>query len=273
MATIHLMNGFIGFGKTTIAKKLEKTIPAVRLTHDEFMVKLYGRDMPYADFHSNYQKVDMMLWDLAKDMINANTNVIMDYGFWSHEIRKKVYEQATQITPSVIFHSVCCDIDLAKKRVLTRTQNDANALVINENEFNTLLQKYEPWSDADNYPVILHNAQTTAYIGKTVPIKIDRPKGSTHPKYGFTYPLNYGYVPYTKSGDGEELDAYVLSSNEPLEEYVGQCIGVIHRTNDDDDKLIIAPENTNLTDAEIEEQVAFQEKWFEHILIRKNPKP
>lgn len=81
MATIHLMVGFMGFGKTTIAKQLEKNLPAVRLTHDEFMVKLYGRNMPYAEFHSNYNKVDKVLWDLAEKIIKTDTDVIMDYGF------------------------------------------------------------------------------------------------------------------------------------------------------------------------------------------------
>mgnify|MGYP002623962100 CR=1 FL=1 len=110
--------------------------------------------------------------------------------------------------------------------------------------------------------------KTTDYIGKIVKVVIDRPKGSKHPKFGFEYPVNYGYIPFTKSGDNEELDAYVLAVGESLTEYVGQCIGVIHRTDDDDDKLIVVPENTNLTDEEIESQTAFQEKWFKHILIR-----
>lgn len=109
---------------------------------------------------------------------------------------------------------------------------------------------------------------TAKYIGQIVKVKIDRPIKSKHPKYGFEYPVNYGYVPFTKSGDGEELDAYVLMIDEPLKEYVGRCIGVVHRINDDDDKLIIVPETCNLSDEEIEKSIAFQEKWFEHILIR-----
>ena len=48
------------------------------------------------------------------------------------------------------------------------------------------------------------------YLGKMLKIKLDRPFGSTHPKHGFIYPVNYGYVPNTISGDGEELDAYLL---------------------------------------------------------------
>lgn len=112
--------------------------------------------------------------------------------------------------------------------------------------------------------------KTTDYIGKIVKVIIDRPLGSKHPKYDYEYPVNYGYVPNTKSGDGEELDVYVLSVFEPLNEYTGQCIAVIHRTDDDDDKLIVVPEGVNLEDVEIEKAVAFQEKWFKHILLRKN---
>ena len=111
--------------------------------------------------------------------------------------------------------------------------------------------------------------KTTDYIGKTVKVAIDRPFGSKHPKHGFEYLLNYGYVPNTKSGDGEELDVYVLGVNEPLKEYVGQCIAVIHRTDDDDDKLIVVPERMDFSDSEIENAIAFQEKWFKHILLRK----
>ena len=48
------------------------------------------------------------------------------------------------------------------------------------------------------------------YIGKIIDVKIDRPMGSKHPKHGFIYPVNYGYVPNTISGDVEELDCYVL---------------------------------------------------------------
>ena len=48
------------------------------------------------------------------------------------------------------------------------------------------------------------------YIGMTLRIEIDREFGTKHPKHGFIYPVNYGYVPNTISGDGEELDAYLL---------------------------------------------------------------
>ena len=107
------------------------------------------------------------------------------------------------------------------------------------------------------------------YLGKELYIKIDRPLGSKHPKYGFIYPINYGYVPNTISGDGEELDAYLLGVFEPVDDYNGKCIAIIHRTNDNDDKLIVVPIDKNYSDDAIEALVEFQEEYFKHVLIRK----
>ena len=106
------------------------------------------------------------------------------------------------------------------------------------------------------------------YIGKILKIKIDRKIGSKHPKHGFIYPVNYGFIPNTISGDGEEIDCYLLGVFEPLEEYVGKCIAIIHRLDDNDDKLIIVPENKNYSDLEIEAITEFQEQYFKHIIIR-----
>lgn len=76
------------------------------------------------------------------------------------------------------------------------------------------------------------------YIGKQVKIEIDREFGSKHPKHGFIYPVNYGFVPNTVSGDLEELDCYLLGVFEPVTEYVGKCIAIIHRINVNDDKIV-----------------------------------
>lgn len=111
---------------------------------------------------------------------------------------------------------------------------------------------------------------STLYLDKTVSVKIDRPLGSTHPKHGFFYPVNYGYVPNTISGDGEELDCYVLGVHEPLETFEGKCIAFIHRTNDNDDKLIVVPEGKTFSNEEIRALTDFQEKFFESEIIRNS---
>ena len=101
------------------------------------------------------------------------------------------------------------------------------------------------------------------YLNQNVRVKVDRPLGSKHPKHGFIYPVNYGFVPDTISGDGEELDCYVLGVFEPLNEFTGKCIAIIHRINDNDDKLIIVPENRNFSNKEIDVLIEFQERFFQ----------
>lgn len=105
------------------------------------------------------------------------------------------------------------------------------------------------------------------YIGKMVKVKIDRPLGSKHPNFDMIYTVNYGYVPNTISGDGEELDCYVLGIFEPIEEFEGRCIAIIERNNEDDDKLIIVPKNKDYSNEQIEALTEFQERYFESNII------
>lgn len=106
------------------------------------------------------------------------------------------------------------------------------------------------------------------YIGKEVTVKIDRKLGSRHPKHGFMYMINYGFIPNTISGDGEELDAYLIGEYEPVDSSSGKVIAVIHRTNDDDDKLIVSKDGTNYSDDAIKALTEFQERFFKSIIIR-----
>ena len=107
-------------------------------------------------------------------------------------------------------------------------------------------------------------ALVKSYLGKTADIKIDRPIGYIHKKenYSLIYPINYGYIPGVLGGDGEELDVYLLGVNEPVTEYKAQIIGIAHREDDVEDKLVAAPFDFNFTKEEIERAIHFQEQYY-----------
>lgn len=105
-------------------------------------------------------------------------------------------------------------------------------------------------------------------LGKPVTVRIDRPIGSIHPHHpDLIYPVNYGFVPDLIGGDGEAQDAYLLGVNTPTEEYRGTVIGIVRRINDREDKLVIAPDGMRLHQAEIDEAVRFQERYFHTRII------
>ena len=100
-------------------------------------------------------------------------------------------------------------------------------------------------------------------LGKIVKVTVDRPLGSYHPKHkDLYYPVNYGFVKGIVAGDGEEQDAYVLGVSEPLTEYTGKVLAIIHRLNDVEDKWVVAPPELTFTKEEIYKQVEFQERYF-----------
>lgn len=109
---------------------------------------------------------------------------------------------------------------------------------------------------------------TTHWLTRLVHVIMDRPQGAHHPTHGFIYPVNYGYVPGTLAPDGEELDAYVLGIDGPLEEFTGRCIAIIHRLDDDDDKLIVVPDGVDLSDETIRDLTCFQEQYYHSVILR-----
>ncbi|NFO05643.1 inorganic pyrophosphatase [Clostridium botulinum] len=109
-----------------------------------------------------------------------------------------------------------------------------------------------------------------SYLGKLVTVKMDRPLGSKHPKHNFIYSLNYGFIPNTTSGDGEEIDVYIIGEFEPLETYEGYVVAIIKRINDIEDKLVVCKEFKKYNKEQIKALVEFQERFFESTIITCN---
>lgn len=113
--------------------------------------------------------------------------------------------------------------------------------------------------------------QARQFLGKEVEVTMDRPMGSKHPKWGFEYTENYGYIAGVMAPDGEDLDAFFLGAGKPLEKAKGVCIAIAHRKNDDDDKLIVVAPGVSMTDEEIMNAIHFQEQYFDTEIVRYAP--
>ena len=100
-------------------------------------------------------------------------------------------------------------------------------------------------------------------IGERYKVIVDRPMGSTHPEFpDIVYEVNYGYVEGIMAPDGEEQDAYLIGVDQPVEEFTGIIIAIIHRYDDVEEKWVVAPENMTFSIEEIERSVHFQEQYF-----------
>ena len=102
-------------------------------------------------------------------------------------------------------------------------------------------------------------------MGKPVDIIIDRPIGHIHVTKGIIlhYSLNYGYLPGITGGDGEEQDVYVLGVDVPLKTIRARIIGAIRRADDNEDKLVAAPEGMAFSAKQIAQAIHFVEQYFD----------
>ena len=115
---------------------------------------------------------------------------------------------------------------------------------------------------------IVRNNIGDVMLGKIVKVIVDRPIGSHHPNHeDIIYRVNYGYVEGIIAPDGEEQDAYILGIDQPINEYTGKIIAIVHRLDDIEDKWIVAPEDVNFTKEEIIKQIEFQEQFFKYEII------
>jgi inorganic pyrophosphatase len=104
--------------------------------------------------------------------------------------------------------------------------------------------------------------ETFQFLGHSLRVVIDRPLGWQDSRFKRAYPLNYGFVPGFLSPDGEEVDAYVLGEDQPLQEFEGLCIAIVERLDDEENKLVIAKPGYFWSEAEIRRQIDFIEQYF-----------
>ena len=105
-------------------------------------------------------------------------------------------------------------------------------------------------------------------IGEVVTVHVDRAMGTYHPEHpDMYYSINYGYIKGIMAPDGEEQDAYILGVEEPVDEFMGKIIAIIHRNDDIEEKWVVAPEGKMFSKEEIQRKTYFQEQYFDSEVV------
>ena len=118
MATLHLMVGLPCSGKTTLAQKLEYELPALRLTVDEWHIRLFGQDAEEPEHDARHSLIEALLWNIASRALELGTNVILDYGLWAREEREEYRLRAKQLGASSEVHY----LDVPDEELLRRLE-------------------------------------------------------------------------------------------------------------------------------------------------------
>ncbi len=139
MATLHLMVGLPCSGKSTLARTLEHQRSALRLTPDEWHIRLFGQDAEEPEHQTRHTLIETLQWEVASRALALGVDVILDYGFWTRAEREDFRSRAKQLGAGSEVHF----LDVPEDELLRRlTHRNAQRLL---QTFNIPEEMMRPW--------------------------------------------------------------------------------------------------------------------------------
>jgi predicted kinase len=143
MATLHLIHGTIGTGKTTFARRLAQERGAVLFCLDRWLVGLYGSDTSVEP--DRLLRVETLIAECCEAILRAGVDVVYDHGFWSRAKRDAARHLADRVGATAELYWVTCPEEVAFQRVLCRNQRlDGETFSIDPATFESLKSRVEP---------------------------------------------------------------------------------------------------------------------------------
>ncbi|MFD3658252.1 AAA family ATPase [Streptomyces sp. NPDC058620] len=123
-----LLCGLPGAGKTTVARRLEQELSAVRLSPDEWLAGL-GLDLFDGDAR---ERVEQRLWQHAQALLGSGAVVIMENGFWERSERDEKRLQARAVGAAVELRYLQVPIEELERRIALRNQEPGSGVLTAE---------------------------------------------------------------------------------------------------------------------------------------------
>jgi len=150
MPTAHLIHGYVGAGKTTFARQLERELPAIRFSHDEWMTRLYGDDPPVDQFAEFHQRVSKLIDNYWTRCVELGLDVVLDLGLWSRRQRDEIRATAVALGAGCRLYRLECPENEAWRRIEKRNLHLDGSLLIVRNTFDMLKTRFEVLGDDED---------------------------------------------------------------------------------------------------------------------------
>jgi predicted kinase len=146
-----LLHGYLGVGKTTLARSLEVEHAAIRFTHDEWMRTLYGDDPPEAEFVHYAQRVATLIEATWTRCLHLGLDVVLDLGFWSRAQRDRTRALVRELGGECRLYRLTLPEEVARARVQRRNEGLNDSLFIAPATYEVLKARFEPLGTGEEH--------------------------------------------------------------------------------------------------------------------------
>src|SRR5438128_517664 len=120
MATLHFVSGKAGAGKTTLARKIARAMPALLICEDEWMFRLADPIENLQQYLAAAAKIRRVIAPLCVDLLKLGTSVVFDFAGNTANDRRWVRSIFETATADHRLHYVLADDDTCKARIRQR---------------------------------------------------------------------------------------------------------------------------------------------------------
>ena len=115
-ARLIIVAGLPGSGKTTVARRLEDALPAVRFSADDWMDRL---DINL-QAERERDRIEALQWELAQRLLTLGNVVIVEWGTWGKWDRDRLRLRARELEASVELHFLTASLEELYRRIRLR---------------------------------------------------------------------------------------------------------------------------------------------------------
>ncbi len=153
--SVVLLCGLTGSGKTHLAHTLERDLPALRFTVDEWMIALFGEHLPREAHDQRLAQLTAIAWDTAERALVLGVHVVLDWGFWSRAAREAGAERARAAgaTPWLVYLEAPRSV-LERRLAARNAERPSGSYLVTSDMLDLFETWFEPPSDDEGAALI-----------------------------------------------------------------------------------------------------------------------
>jgi len=160
MATVHLICGSTGAGKTTYAKAIASRTGAVRLSIDEWMATLFIADRPNPASvewaTERLVRCEHQMWSVAKQVVERGIDVVLDLGLSTRDQRERLRLFVAETRAECKLHYLDVSVETRRARVLQRgADTRGESFQITGRMFDAMERYFEAPTDDELYGAMI----------------------------------------------------------------------------------------------------------------------
>lgn len=160
MATLHFVSGKAGAGKTTLARQIARTAPAVLICEDEWLSHLADPIGNLQQYLAAATKIRCVIAPLSVDLLKVGTSVVFDFAGNTVNDRRWVQSIFESACADHWLHYILADDDTCKARVRQRNISKPEGVffgVVTDQQVDEVNKFFVPPTAEEGFMIVIHD--------------------------------------------------------------------------------------------------------------------